>query len=1218
MKYVNLHVHSEFSTLDGAIKVPELARAAKEAGHDFLALTDHGSMAGSFKHKKACEANGIKPLYGCELFMIEDFSALKNHEIKQNNLHLTAIAKDQKGFELLMESQNFAHREGLGKSGRQKRPFIPYMWPLEKGWAGHVTILSGCANSPFWNLKNADGLELFGQYAEAFKDDFYGEMMPLHDWDVQVDLNQVAHEAAKAHGRKSVITNDIHYCKAQDWQLHELVICLSQYGMTWNNPRRWTFSTHQNFYRSAEDMTESMVKMGFDRDVAERAIATSNEIAEKCSFKLKPYPLNLPSPLPSGTDEIEYYTQACMDGLKRRGVDDKQEYFERLQKESELLVTKGFVPYMLLVADVIKWAKGSGIMVGPARGSVGGSLVSYLLGITEIDPIKHDLIFERFIAPDRINLPDIDIDIADHERHLVESYLKEKYGEWNVAHVSTYGTMLGRMALKDVSRVFEVPLHEVDNASKQIIKVHESEARAHKTIEDTLVNSNEFQSFNKAYPKVVELASKLEGQVRGMGVHAAGYVLSKTDLRDSNVCYLVEGRDGNFAVHWDKDDLEHFGLIKIDILGLSTLSVMEECLRLIERRTGKLLNLNEIPLDDKKVYETIGRGETAAIFQICTPSLTSYCRDLKPDTFEDLAALTALWRPGPIQAGMAVDYVAVRHGRKEPYYPCEEYKKVVEKTRGQIIYQEQIVSLLVELAGFSWADADTVRKIISKSEGMDKLKVYEKQFIAGCGQKATLDESQAQTLWQKLNGFGLYAFNKSHAVGYGTITYWTAFLKTHYPTEYLCAHLNYGATHKEVDDETTYLDVALREAIRMGITISPPDINNSMDSWTVGDSRKLQAGLKEVKFLGDKALAEIVRAKAANPSGFKNLADLITAVDRRAVNKRVVKSLLFSGAFRNMAGQWDLWRKNFDDLYESLDSPKKHLVAIEAAATKPEPTETPDDFLNYNEKGMTNLSKAGQSIVDLFGKDYELANGLEGAEILQKRDGQAWSLSSALRGSLPGFKGNVVREVSVKGLQDHKTNIWECTDCNLRQTCSRPVALDKGTLNVMIVAEAPGQAEDSKGKPLVGKSGQLLFEALGELGLDRSLFYIDNTVHCRPPNNKLPQPFTQYVDACKHLEESIHLVKPALILCLGGVAMYRFTKKESGIMSLCGTTEWNTEFNCYVSYCVHPASVLYSRGEQNGDARVKMFERGLKEFQRMLTTLIGENAYDNSSKARGF
>lgn len=1187
MNYANLHVHSEHSLLDGAAKIENLAKTAKEQGHTHLALTDHGSMSGLLLHKRACEKNGVQPIYGSELFLIEHFDRLKDNKFKQHNLHLTALAKDQRGFELMLQGLTYANMEGIGKIGKAQRPFLPLRYMLENGWKDHVVVLSGCSSSPFYNLTDSEGLELYQQYADYFGDDFYSELMPLTDWDHQKGVNEVAYEMAQQTGRSFVVTNDIHYCHPEDWELHELVIAFNRPDIRWSDPRRWKFSTHQNHFRTFEDMENSLVKLGLSREAAQVALLQTMEVAEKCSFKLNKYPLDLPAPVETG-DEFDYFNGLIAQGFERRGLSNlpnAAQYVARLETEIEMLQRKGFIRYMLIVADAVNWAKQNGVFVGPARGSSGGSLVCYVMGITEVDPIKHGLLFERFIAPDRIDLPDIDVDVEDRKRHLVERYLKEKYGQWNVAHLTTYGTLLGRSALRDTARMFEVPPVEYDAAAKLLPKMQEGDARALNVIEDAVENIPEFAAFAEKHPRVVKFAKKLEGQVRNTGVHAAGYVLCSDDLRKSVRSYLVRSSSDILAVNWDKDDLEFFGLVKIDLLGLNTHSVIAECLDLIERKHGKRIDLTQIPLDDRDTIAAIGRGETMCVFTLMTPSMTRYCKDLQPETFEDIAATTALWRPGPIIAGMAKEYVDIRHGLKDPEYISDAHKAIVGQTRGQIIYQEQITELLVRFAGFTYSEADHVRKIVGKKKGAGEWGKWEEKFVSGCVASGALTEAGAKELWKRLEGFGSYAFNKSHSVAYGINAYWTAWLKVHYPAEYLCAYLNYGSTEKENKDGETNLDLTIQEALRLGLKILPPDINRSRDNWTVDYEHKgLRAGLSEVRNIGDAGKAELARLFAMRPAGFASVKDLMELVNKRQLNSRATGSLLVAGAFDTMpdvAEYRKLWK---------LENAKR------------------SEYVNYNEAIITDRAKAMQDMAEqVRGEVRDEGEGprIIYEQVIAKGDDTTVVSGNRLRKVTyeqanaclwPEPIGVLSGVTQSKAIRQVRKDTHDCQSCDLRQSCTKPVALELGKTNLMIVAEAPGLTEDLKGHPLIGKSGELLFVTLEEFGLQRADFYIDNTVHCRPPKNELE---LKYVDQCPHLKTALEAVKPKAILAMGNKPLYFFKGAESGIMRLCGTTEWERRFSAWLTWCVHPSLVLRRANEDT----LTLFRKGIAEFARVVGTL---------------
>lgn len=1191
--FVDLHVHSSFSLLDGAANPEQLLERTKQLGRSRLALTDHGNVDGLVRFQKTAKKFDIKPIFGIELFMAEHWE--KRNEEKVKNLHLTALAKNANGLAKIIKATGFAHRDGW--SNLKKRPFLSMDYPLKNGWAGDVIILTGCASSPFWNAEN--GIELLSQYRDTFGSDLYAEVMPIHDWPTQKDINQMALESAEAFGVKPVLTTDIHYIGQCDSEFHEVVLGLSQLnrGMTWNNPKRWRFDSHCSYIHTSDEIVAALQKMGWTEETAHAAIVNSREVAEKCFDKIEPKPILLPrvEDCPD-VEEFEVFTGKVLSGLERLGL-MQEDYLERANKEIEIIKQKNFVRYMLMVADVVQWARSNGVMIGPSRGSVGGSLVAFALGITNLDPIKHRLWFERFISADRIDFPDIDVDFEDRNRHLIEEYLREKYGQYNVAHVSTYQTMLGKMAIRDVSRFYEVPPLEADKMSKMIIHRHESDERTHLRIVDTIELLDDAKKFAAKYPKVVEMAKRLEGLTKGTGNHAAGYVVSPIDLRESGDAYLVHRHD-KWSINWDKDDLEHMGLIKLDILGLATLSAVSECLRLVSSKYGVKLDMAQVPLDDAKTFAALSKGETATVFQLSTPGTMNYCREMKPDNFEHLSAIPAIYKPGPIKSGAAERYKLRKLGKEEPVYFNDAHRRVTEISYGEIIYQEQIVGLLTEMAGYSLVEADKVRKIVSKQQGGAAWAEQEQKFVDGCAKTGSLDEQRARELWQSLALFSLYALNRSHAVGYSMLAYWCAYLKANYPAEWLCAYLNYGNADRE--NQTTgevNRDVALREAQRLNISILPPDINKSDSFWAVdyGGRPALRVGLKDVQNVGEAALEALAKLKAAGPiiDIEKMLDDLSAQKGRNAVNKRVIESLMWVGALDGIMSQPNLWYGQFAEIFETVGRPKKRAEIMVSPKTSPP---TPEELAAGREKYLRfdpwalDGSSSGAEMVKLLGPSFSLETDPEGA-IQIKRGNSSWSLSDAMSCEMPDSSGVIgAAEVDLDAIR-HET--VKCKKCELRKSCKAPVPIEAGALQLMVVAEAPGRNEDKYGHPLIGESGEKLWAELAKLGISRSDLFVSNTVKCRPQQNAKPTP--DQIETCSWLADEIKLIRPKAILALGNIALCFFKGAMKGIMDASGKTEWNHKYKCWTTFALHPASVLYH--EDN----IHLFRKGLAEFARVVS-----------------
>jgi len=924
--FVQLHNHTEHSLLDGAIKLERLCKGAQESGYKALAITDHGNMDGAVRFSNLCAENGLQGIYGVELYLLENWEPeFKDY---QKNLHLTIHAKNAEGFQALMKGLSYANLEGVRKAGYAARPFLPLEYPLEApGWRRNVVISTGCVGSPFWNTEG--GIGLLERYSEVYGEDLYAETMPLDDIERQKTVNKCALEMSRRLGIKPIVTCDAHYLRAEDYQTHEVLLAVSQHGVSWDDPKRWKFDSKKNYLQDANEVYHSLRRMHVDSETAKRCILNTREIAEKCTFKLERIPVELPRVF--SWDEKKYLVKKCMAEMSRRGFDKNNTYNRRLEYELDVIINSGFTRYILLVADVVSFAKEAGILVGPGRGSVGGSLVAYLMHITEVDPIKYGLVFERFLAAGRVDLPDIDLDFEDRKRYMIENYLREKYGEWHVAHVATFGTMRGRQAVQDVSRVFGVPRPEVMQMTKCILFRPDNDARAESSISDSVKIFKEAKEFKHRHPNVIKHAIKLEGQVRSAGVHAAGLVVSKRDLRKHGNCYLIN-RKGKITVNWDKRDLEFQGLMKLDVLGLSTLSVMSAAKDLIFERHGKTIDFYQLSLDDPKVYKEIAEGSTVCGFQIGSKGLQQYCAELKVDEFSILADAIALWRPGCLQAGITKKYSECRNKRERPKYYNSVHKQITGGTQGQIIYQEQVMFLLSFMAGFPWEEADKVRKIIGKKEGFEAWGEYKEKFVKGCVKKKMLEEEEAEEFFDNLRFFSQYAFNLSHSIEYAMLAYLTMWLKVYYPTEFICAYLDCGnVDNKESASEEEKIDIVLKEGKRLGIDVKLPDINKSLPGWKIIKDKKLLAGLAQVANCGPKAQETILEARAKMGGPFQNLQHFIDNIDRRRCNKRVVEMLIKAGAFDNILSEDDskLWKIHFEELYAQIGTKNKLSETLE-------------------------------------------------------------------------------------------------------------------------------------------------------------------------------------------------------------------------------------------------------------------------------------------------
>jgi DNA polymerase-3 subunit alpha len=864
----HLHQHSEFSRLDSAMQIREFA----EAGASFVAqaITDHGNVDGALKYQRACAETGTVPLFGCELYIGVEGE-------QKERLHLTVLAKSRTGFTSICRGLSLANlhhaRRGTGE--------VPWAEILK---LREVVVLSGCASSPVWKLEGGD--EYAVQLAEAFGDDFYFEVQPLDDLATQQRINRQAARMATQGGVKPVVTCDAHFRCPEDRELHEVVLAVGQKPFRrWDDPERWRFDSELNYPMEPNEARERLVKCGLPGSVAEASIQTTLEIAEKCGgWTLEPLPIQLP-----GEDDADMrLIHTAESGLAKLGKGNDPKYIDRLATElGVFLEAPGIPAYLLLVSEIVGWAKSSGIAVGPGRGSAAGSLVVRALGITGVDPLEHGLSYERFYAPGRkaAGLPDIDVDFAHHSRGVVESYLIGRFGADRVAHVSTYGTVGARQALRDVARVFDVPLEDVEAVSKFVNDRPDQENPV--GLAELFAEKGPGAWFAKAYPRVAGLAKRYEGRVRQSGTHAGGFVVGSGPLTDGRQCVLYE-RDGVRLVNWDKDDLEHFGLIKLDLLGLSALSVLDETARSVGKTYGELFET--IPTDAPTVYAEIAAGRMAGAFQVGTHGMKKLCQAMRVKSLPDLTLANAVFRPGAIEQGILDEIALVVRGDDDPPDVHPKLAPILSDSYGFIVYQEQVMRACVELAGWTWAEADALRKVIGKSKGREAVREFGAKFVDGCARLRTMTREEAVELWKSLEGWGRYGFNKAHALSYALVAYQTLWAKLHYPAAFLAAALNHGTG----DTREEQRDALMDEARRLRIEAHPPDVNVSLEGARElgGD---IQLGLLEIDGIGEVAAGEILRARGSGK--FRDLDDFLARVDRRKLHVGIIERLAEAGAF---------------------------------------------------------------------------------------------------------------------------------------------------------------------------------------------------------------------------------------------------------------------------------------------------------------------------------
>ena len=858
--FVHLHVHSEYSILDGACRVPALAARAAELEMPAVALTDHGSLAGAVELYREASNHGVRPLIGCEVYVADDRRAQR-----KGYAHLTLLAENNTGYGNLIKLASAGYLEGY-----YYKPRVD--WELLGGHADGLIALSGCLSGRVCKAleenRAGDARADLDRLAQIFgRDSTYVEIQNA-GIDVQARINPALAKLSEEAGLPLVATGDVHYLRHEDAKAHEALLCI-QSGDSLKNPSHWKFDTDQFFFKSPDEMAGDFA--GY-----EAALARTLEIAGRCNVELSLGNILLPRfPLPEGKDAFEYLVELCEKGLQKRYDRVTPELQERLRFELKTIKEMGFADYFLIVWDFVSFAKRNGIQVGPGRGSAAGSLAAYCLEITDVDPIRYGLLFERFLNPGRKSMPDMDIDFAVAGRDRVINYVAEKYGRDRVAQIITFGTMMARAAVRDAGRVLEIPYGTVDKIAKLIPegpKVY---------LDDCLKPGAELKQAYDADPlvrEIVDLAKPLEGLVRQDSIHAAGVVISDRPLTDV-VPLQQKGADQEVVTQFAMNDVEALGLLKMDFLGLRNLDVIDKAVELVGG-----LDITKIPMDDKQTYEMLARGESTGVFQFESSGMREALRQVKPTVFEDLIALSALYRPGPM-AYIPV-YARRKNGQEQVSYIDPRLEEITSSTYGICVYQEQYLEIAKQIAGFTPAEADDLRKAIGKKihELMASLK---EKFLEGCAGTGTTP-AVANQLWKDMEQWQDYSFNKAHAACYALTAYRTAWLKAHHPHEYMAALISSVMNTK---DRVPFYVNACRE---MGIEVLPPEVNASECDFAVVEER-IRFGLNAVKNVGDSAARAIVAAREEG-GPYASLWDFTERVDPQVVNKRALESLVKCGA----------------------------------------------------------------------------------------------------------------------------------------------------------------------------------------------------------------------------------------------------------------------------------------------------------------------------------
>lgn len=892
MGFVHLHLHTQYSLLDGANKIKNLMPQVQTYGMPAVAMTDHGNMFGAIEFYRTAAQHGVKPLIGCEMYLApksrHDRSAARTDDYEGGgNFHLILLAMNLEGYRNLCRLVTAGYTEGFYHKPRVDKDLLR---ELNKG----IIALSGCLSGELARAMLAGreqlAREIAVEYAAIFADRFYIEVQANHLTE-QERLNPALIELARELSLPLVATNDCHYLKAEDAEAHEVLLCV-QSGKVWSDEKRWRFGTNQLYVKSPEEMVTEFSH-------CPEAVTNTLEVAQRCNLELSFGNFLFPAyGLPAGETLEEALEKAARTGLEERfeqirlytpdwDAAKEQEYRDRLEFELKVIEKMGFAGYFLIVSDFIGYAKSKGIPVGPGRGSASGSLVAYCTKITDVDPLRYQLLFERFLNPGRKSMPDIDVDFCFERRDEVIRYIKEKYGADKVAQIITFGTLKGKQAIKDVGRVLEFSFGDTD----RIAKLYPAPKQGKDfPLEAALVMEprlREVRERGEREKKLFDYALKLEGLLRHASKHAAGIVISPAPLVDHLPLFL--DKEGSVLTQYAGPDVDTIGLIKFDFLGLKTLTLLDDTVKRIKKSRGVDIELGKLRLDDRLTYQHLTRGDTVGVFQMEGSGIRKLITQLKPSCFEDIIAVIALFRPGPLDSGAAEQFIKRKHGKEPISYPHPLLEAVLKETYGVTIYQEQVMQIAQVLAGYSLEDADNLRRAMGKKK-KEVMQEERTRFLKGAT-KQKIPDKLAGEIFDQMETFAAYGFNKSHAASYALISYQTAYLKTHYPQEFMAAlmSLEMGDTNK------TYKNIA--ECRLQGIPVLPPDVNESDDGFTVS-GETIRFGLGAVKGVGSKAIEVIQAARTDGP--FTDLYEFCSRVRGSQVNKRVMESLVKCGALDSL------------------------------------------------------------------------------------------------------------------------------------------------------------------------------------------------------------------------------------------------------------------------------------------------------------------------------
>lgn len=926
MAFTHLHVHTEYSLLDGSSKIGELAARAKELGMDSMAITDHGVMYGVIDFYRAARAAGIKPIIGCEVY-VSPGSRFDRETVhgEDRYYHLVLLAENNTGYQNLMKIVSKGFVDGFYYKPRIDEEVM-------REYHEGIIALSAClaGEVPRYLEKGLyeEAKEAAKRHLEIFGEGNYFLELQDHGIPLQRQVNQGIMRLSKELNIPLVATNDCHYINADDWEAHDILLCI-QTGKKVSDENRMRYEGGQYYVKSEEEMRQLF-------PYAPEAIENTHKIAERCNVEIEFGVTKLPRfDVPDGYDSWGYLNHLCDEGFALRYPDDDGTLRARLDYELGTIKSMGYVDYFLIVWDFINFAKSHGIAVGPGRGSAAGSIVAYCLKITDIDPIRYQLLFERFLNPERVSMPDIDVDFCYERRQEVIDYVVEKYGKDQVAQIVTFGTLAARGVIRDVGRVMDLPYSLCDQVSKMV------PAELNITLDLALQKNPELKALyesDEQVKKLIDMSKRLEGLPRHTSMHAAGVVISRTSIDE--YVPLSRGADGTIVTQFTMTTLEELGLLKMDFLGLRTLTVIQDAVKMIEKDYGVKLDLEHIDYDDKKVMDSLGTGKNEGVFQLESGGFKTFMKELKPTTLEDIIAGISLYRPGPMD--FIPKYLKGKNDPASITYTCPQLEPILKPTYGCIVYQEQVMQIVRDLAGYTLGRSDLVRRAMSKKKAAVMAKERQ-NFVYGNAEEGVkgciangIDEKTANQIYDDMTDFAKYAFNKSHAAAYAVVAYQTAFLKFYYPKEFMAALMT------SVMDNTTKVSEYILACRNMGIPILPPDINEGYSGFSVSGNG-IRYGLSAIKSVG-RAVVDVIIAERENGGLFNSLDDFVSRMSNKEVNKRTLESFIKSGALDTLPGTRKQKLIISGDLLESKAREKKTVMEGQLSFFDLAPEEEKNNF----------------------------------------------------------------------------------------------------------------------------------------------------------------------------------------------------------------------------------------------------------------------------------